>query len=58
MMDFDGDQISIRGVYTQEANEEAAKLIREPKNILNITGKNVRIITNEGVQTLYQLTKD
>lgn len=56
--DFDGDQVTIRGVFTQEANLEAERLIRAPKNILNITGKNIRKISNEGVQTLYNLTKD
>jgi DNA-directed RNA polymerase beta' subunit len=56
--DFDGDQVTIRGVFTQEANLEAERLIRSPKNILNITGKNIRKISNEGVQTLYNLTKE
>jgi DNA-directed RNA polymerase beta' subunit len=56
--DFDGDQVTIRGVFTQEANEEAERLIKSPKNILNITGKNIRKISNEGVQTLFNLTKD
>lgn len=55
--DFDGDQVTLRGVFTQEANLEAEKLIRSPKNILNITGKNIRKISNEGIQTLYNLTK-
>lgn len=56
--DFDGDQVTIRGVFTQEANLEAERLIRSPKNILNITGKNIRKISNEGIQTLYNLTKE
>lgn len=56
--DFDGDQVTIRGVFTQEANIEAEKLIYDKKNILSMTGKSIRGITREGVAALYELTKD
>lgn len=55
--DFDGDMVTIRGVFTNEANEEAEKLIRSKRNILTITGKNNRPISMEAIQTLYELTK-
>ena len=55
--DFDGDQVTIRGVFTQEANLECEKLINSPKNILNIVGESVRSTTIEAIQTLYNLTK-
>ena len=56
--DFDGDQVTLRGVFTQEANIEAKKLIHSPSNILTIRGDNNRTISNEAVQALYGLTKD
>ena len=52
------DQVTLRGVFTQEANIEAKKLIRSPSNILTIRGDNNRTISNEAVQALYGLTKD
>ena len=55
--DYDGDQISIRGLFTQEANEEARRLMMDKSFILNIQGENMRVTTNEGIQTLYMLTK-
>lgn len=55
--DYDGDQISIRGVFTQEANEEALKQMHSKARILSIYTDNVRISTNESIQTLYAMTK-
>ena len=55
--DYDGDQISIRGLFTQEANEEARRLMMSKSHILNIQGDNMRTTTNEGIQTLYMMTK-
>jgi len=56
--DFDGDMVTIRGVFTQEANDEADKFIKSIRNILDITGKNIRTIEKEGIQSLYNLTKE
>ena len=50
--------VTIRGVYTQEAQAEAARLIKSPKNILNIMGNNIRTVEKEAIQTIYQLTKE
>lgn len=55
--DYDGDQISIRGLFTQEANEEARRLMKDKSFILNIQGENMRVTSNEGIQTLWMLTK-
>lgn len=54
---YDGDQVSIKGVFTQEANEEAEKILQSKAHILNIYGENMRRTTNEGIQTLYMMTK-
>lgn len=57
-MDFDGDQVTVRGVFTQEANEECERLIKSPSNILTIRGDNIRTSSNEAVQALYAMTKE
>lgn len=55
--DYDGDQISVRGVYTQEANQECARKISSKQNLLNILGKNVRTLGMEPIQCMYDATR-
>lgn len=55
--DYDGDQVTIKGVFSQEANAEAEKILMSKSHILNIYGQNMRKTTNEGIQTLYMMTK-
>lgn len=55
--DYDGDQVTVKAIFSQEGNLEAEKIMNNPSNILNIYGQNMRATTNEGVQTLYMLTK-
>lgn len=55
--DYDGDQITVKGVYTQEANEEARRIMMSKSHILNTSGSNMRTTTNEAIQTLYMMTK-
>lgn len=55
--DYDGDQVTIKAVFTQEACQEAEQIMRSKTHILNVYGSNMRKTTNEGVQTLYTLTK-
>jgi len=49
--------VTVRGVFTQEANLEAERIINSPSNILNLIGQNNRPISMEAVQTIYDLTK-
>jgi len=56
--DFDGDTVSLRSVYSQEANAECEKLINSSKYLLDVTGKTTRVLRNEGIQTLYTLTRE
>lgn len=55
--DYDGDQLSIKGIFSQEANAECDRIVRGKANILDINASNVRKSTNECIQTLYTLTK-
>ena len=52
------DTVSVRGVFTKEANEEADRLINSKTMILGQSGQNVRKIGNEAVLSLYTLTKE
>jgi hypothetical protein len=55
--DYDGDRIRLFGLFTQEANAEAAELIRKATNICDGRGAPSRLLKNEGVLTLYSMTK-
>ena len=55
--DYDGDQVSVRGVFTQEANKELDEILRSKKNILDVSGGNVRATEKEAIQAFYNLTK-
>jgi hypothetical protein len=54
--DYDGDTVSLRAVYTKEANEEAARIMETPRNLLDASGKCTRRLRNEGVLSIYTLT--
>lgn len=55
--DFDGDTHRLIGIFTQEANAEAERLIKQPTNFCDGQGNFCREIKNEAVLTLYALTK-
>lgn len=55
---YDGDQVTIRGVFSVESNRELDTLIKNKTNILNVSGSNIRSTENEALQTFYALTKD
>lgn len=56
--DYDGDQVTGKGLYSLEANEEAERIMTSKSNIITIQGSNVRKTDCEGIQTLYVLTKN
>lgn len=55
--DFDGDQITSKFIFSKEANEDAERIMFSKSNILTIDGASIRSIGNEGIQTLYTLTR-
>ena len=59
--DYDGDMIFLRGLFSIQANDEAAKLIEAKSNLLNPDGspsRRLSFIGKDAVVTLYELTKD
>ena len=55
--DHDGDQVTSKILFSKEANEDAERIMFSKSNILTIDGASIRSIGNEGIQTLYTLTK-
>lgn len=55
--DYDGDQVTVRGIFTQEANKEAEGHMYSKKNLLTVVGQNIRYTTKEAVQAIYNFTK-
>lgn len=56
--DYDGDQITAKIVFTQEANDEISKYINSVSYFINASGDNIRKTSSEVVQTYYCMTKD
>lgn len=52
------DTVSIRSVYSKEANEEAEQKIKEKVNFLDGQGNLVRDVGKEAMLTMYILTMD
>ena len=56
--DYDGDTVSLRGIWSDEANDEAEKIMHEKTSALNITGNNSQSVAKEVFNSMYELTKD
>lgn len=54
---MDGDQVTAKGVFSQQANLEAEKIMKSKVNVIGLAGNGIRITKNETVQTLYTMTK-
>ena len=55
--DYDGDQVSHRALFSNEANEETANIITSKKHYLDCQGKLTRTLGNEGILGLYAMTQ-
>ena len=56
--DFDGDVLSIRGLYSDEANIEAEEIMQKKISALDISGKNSKTVSKEVLNSLYELTRN
>ena len=54
--DYDGDQISTQGVFTQEGNEDVYKHMKEISNVVGINGNIMREFPNVIPHGIYGLT--
>ena len=55
--DYDGDQITCKGVYTVEANEELEEFMKSKENFLSFGCKPTKTSTADVIQSMYALTK-
>lgn len=55
--DYDGDTVSIRGLWSDEANLEAEDIMNRKMTALNISGSNSRVLSKEILNSYYALTK-
>lgn len=53
---MDGDQVTVKGVFTEEANRELDKQLSARAHYFNLGGKGVRSSDKEAMQSLYNLT--
>ena len=54
--DYDGDQVTAKVVYSDEANAEIEKFLKSKRFYIDLGGKNVRVSGKEAIQTVYNLT--
>ena len=55
--DYDGDTISSKLMFTQEANAEAEDIMKSLKHFITVKGKLIRVVENEAFLTFYNMTK-
>jgi hypothetical protein len=56
--DYDGDQITVKILWTQEANQECEEVMNKKSYFVNTGEKFIRYVEIEVIQTFYNLTKD
>ena len=54
--DYDGDQVTCKVAFTTESNKELEEFCKSKKNYITLGCKNVRVSSNECIQSLYNLT--
>lgn len=54
---MDGDQCTVKGIFSEEANKEAIDIINSRKHLLGLDGKGVRESDKEAIQAMYSLTR-
>jgi hypothetical protein len=53
---MDGDQCTVKGVFSEEANAELDRQLSTKSHYFNLGGKGVRTSNQEAMQSLYSLT--
>lgn len=54
--DYDGDQVSIKSLYSIEANDELAKQMQSKSHYISLSGECILETDIEGMQSIYNLT--
>ena len=56
--DYDGDQVTVKIAWTEEANKECEEVMNRKSYLLGTSGMIIRRVEKEASQTLYAMTKD
>ena len=54
--DYDGDTVTVKGIYTEEANEELRKFHNNKVNFTSMQASNIRSSAGQVAQSVYNLT--
>ncbi len=54
--DYDGDQVTVKGVFYDESNEELRAYINSKRQFISLNGVNMRELNKQGYQCVYNLT--
>ena len=54
---YDGDQVTVKGVYTREANDELERYMNSKENFLTFGGKPSREPGSDSIQAMFALTR-
>lgn len=54
--DYDGDQVTVKGVFYDESNEELRAYINSKRQFISLNGVNMRELNKQGYQCTYNLT--
>jgi hypothetical protein len=55
--DYDGDMVTVKMVYSLEANKEADEILKSIKHYISIAGSLMQVLSNESYLTFYNMTK-
>ena len=55
--DFDGDQVTIKSVYTKEANDELKEHTKKKSNYITLGAENIKSSSGDAIMAAYSLTK-
>ena len=54
--DYDGDQVTVKGVFFDESNKELKEYINSKRQYIDLGGRCMRSLSKEGIQSMYNLT--
>ena len=55
--DYDGDQVTVKGVYTEEANQELEEFMNSKQNYVTFGCKPSKASAGDAIQSIYVFTK-
>lgn len=55
--DFDGDQVTCKGVYTREANDELRAFMSNKQNFITFGCKPIKELGSDSYQSIFALTR-